>query len=191
MANALAAFKSEIRDRRIQRDLMKTLVSQTITRFGFAETTGATRFHRPQKSRLYSTTYTAEVALVAQSLNATDEYLDVDQTKAVHIYVDDTQKLESIYDIMGMYAPEATYALGNEMDGKVFAQVTNAFYTVGKLDIEGTGANTDGITASTSNILKTLSYAKAKLVQNRVETTNPFFVVMEPTIVAVWEQALA
>ena len=56
------------------------------------------------------------------------------------------KKLESNYDIYAEYAPEATYALRNEMDWKFLAEVTNAFYTVGKLDIEWSGVNTSGIT---------------------------------------------
>jgi hypothetical protein len=172
-------------------DLNKSLVSLPLARFGFSEVRGATRFHRPKKTRLYATTYTAETALATQSLGSGDEYLDVDQTRAVHFFIDDTQALESKYDIMREYAPEAVYAIQNEMDGKFFKEVTNAFYTVGKLDIEASGANTDGITASSSNILKTLSFVKAKLVQNRVETTTPFFVVLEPTVASYWEQTLA
>jgi hypothetical protein len=35
-----------------------------------------------------------------------------------------------------------------------------------------------------------LSFAKAKLVQNRVETTTPFFVVLDPMDASVWEQFL-
>jgi len=190
MANDLSNFKSQIRDRMIQRDLNKSLVSLPLARFGFSEVTGATRFRRPAKTRLYSVSYTAETAMTTQTLGSTDEYLDVDTTKAVHFFIDDTQQLESKYDIMAMYAPEAVYALRNEIDGKFLANVTGAFYTVGKLDIEGTGANTDGITVTTSNAVKMLSYSKAKLVQNRVETTTPFFVVLEPTIAAVWEQTL-
>lgn len=89
-----------------------------------------------------------------------------------------------------MYAPEAVYALKNEIDGKFLAQVTNAFKTVGKLDIEGSGANTDGITVSTSNSVKMLSYAKAVLVQNRVETTTPFAVVLDPITASFREQTL-
>lgn len=190
MANDVSNFKKQIRDRRIQMDLNKSLVSLPLARFGFSEVRGATRFHRPAKKRLYSVSYTAETALTSQALGSTDEYLDADQTRAVPFFIDHTQVLDSNYDLMTMYAPEATYALRNEMDGKFFAQVSNAFYQVGKLDIEGTGANTDGITASTSNIVKTISFSKAKLVQNRVEDTTPFFIVLEPTIASVWEQAL-
>jgi len=190
MANSLSNFKKQIWDRRIQRDLNKSLVALPLARFGFSEVTGATRFNRPAKTRLYSVSYTAETAMSTQALGSSNEYLDVDQTKAVHFFIDDTQKLESNYDIMSMYAPEAVYALRNEMDGKFLAQVSNAFYTVGKLDIEGSGANTTGITVTTSNVVKMLSFSKAKLVQNRVETTTPFFVVLEPTIAAIWEQTL-
>jgi hypothetical protein len=129
--------------------------------------------------------------MTQQTIGSTDEYLDVDQTRAVFFFIDDTQVLDSQYDLTSMYGPEAVYALRNEIDGKFFQQVSNAFYQVGKLDIEASGANTDGITASTSNIVKTLSFAKAKLVQNRVETTTPFFVVLEPTIISIWEQTLA
>jgi len=190
MANSLTYFKTEIRDRIIQRDLNKSLVALPLARFGFSEVTGATRFHRPAKTRLYSVTYTAETAMTPQALGSTDEYLDVDTTKAVHFFIDDTQVLESKYGIEEMYAPEAVYALKNEMDGKFLAEVSNAFYTVGKLDIEGSGANTDGITVTVSNAVKMLSYAKAKLVQNRVETTTPFFVVLDPMDASVWEQTL-
>ena len=45
-------------------------------------------------------------------------------------------KLDSAYGLEEMYAPEAVYALKNEMDGKFLAEVSNAFYTVGKLDVE-------------------------------------------------------
>ena len=80
--------------------------------------------------------------------------------------------------------------LKNEIDGKFLDQVTNAFKTVGKLDIEATGANTDGITVSTSNAVKMLSYAKAVLVQNRVETTTPFYVVLDPITASFREQTI-
>lgn len=190
MTNALSSFKKEIRDRRIQMDLNKSLVALPLARFGFSEVTGATRFNRPKKTRLYSVSYTAETAMATQALGSGSEYLDVDQTRAVHFFIDDTQKLESNYDIYAEYAPEAVYALRNEMDGKFLWQVTNAFYTVGKLDIEGTGANTNGITITTSLAAKMLSFAKAKLVQNRVETTTPFFVVLDPMDASVREQTL-
>lgn len=190
MANDVSNFKKQIRDRRIQMDLNKSLVSLPLARFGFSEVRGATRFHRPAKTRLYATTYTAETALTSQPLGSTDEYLDVDQTRAVPFFIDHTQVLDSAYDLMSMYAPEATYALRNEMDGKFFAQVSNAFYQMGKLDIEGTGANTDGITASTSLMAKIISTGKAKLLQNRVEDTTPFFVVFDPMTMSVWEQTL-
>jgi hypothetical protein len=116
MTNNLSSFRKEIRDRRIQMDLNKSLVALPLARFGFSEVTGATRFNRPKKARLYSVSYTAENAMDTQSLVASNEYLDVDQTKAVHFFIDDTQKLESNYDIYAEYAPEATYALRNEMD---------------------------------------------------------------------------
>lgn len=190
MVNNTAAFSKQIRDRRVQMNLNKSLVALPLARFGFSEVTGATRFNRPKKARLYSVSYTAETAMSTQSLVVSNEYLDVDQTKAVHFFIDDTQKLSSNYDIYAEYAPEAVYALRNEMDGKFLAQVSNAFYTVGKLDIEGTGANTAGITITTSLITKMLSFAKAKLVQNRVETTTPFFVVLDPMDAMYWEQFL-
>jgi len=190
MANSLSSFSKQIRDRRVQMNLNKSLVALPLARFGFSEVTGATRFNRPKKARLYSVSYTAETAMSTQSLTVSNEYLDVDQTKAVHFFIDDTQKLSSNYDIYAEYAPEATYALRNEMDGKFLSEVTNAFYTVGKLDIEGSGANTSGITITTSLITKMLSYAKAKLVQNRVETTTPFFVVLDPMDATYWEQFL-
>lgn len=190
MTNSLSNFKKQIWDRRIQMDLNKTLVALPLARFGFSEVTGATRFHRPAKTRLYAVSYTAETPLATQPLGSTDEYLDVDQTRAVHFFLDDTQKLESAYDIMNMYAPEAVYALRNEMDGKFFAQVVNAFHTCGKLDIEWSGTNAQGATLATSNIVKALSIVKATLVRNNVETTTPFFIVLEPMIAALWEQTL-
>lgn len=190
MANNVSNFKKQIRDRRIQMDLNKSLVSLPLARFGFSEVRGATRFHRPAKTRLYAQTYTAETAMTSQPLGSADEYLDVDQTRAVPFFIDHTQALESSYDLMSMYAPEATYALRNEMDGKFFLQVSNAFYQMGKLDIEGTWANTDGITATTALMAKIISTGKAKLIQNRVEDTTPFFVVFDPMTMSVWEQTL-
>lgn len=190
MANSLSSFSKQIRDRRVQMNLNKSLVALPLARFGFSEVIGATRFNRPKKARLYSVSYTAETAMSTQSLVVSNEYLDVDQTKAVHFFIDDTQKLSSNYDIYAEYAPDAVYALRNEMDGKFLAEVTNAFYTVGKLDIEGSGANTSGITITTSLITKMLSFAKAKLVQNRVETTTPFFVVFDPMDATYREQFL-
>lgn len=190
MSNDVLDFKKQIWDRRIQMDLNKSLVSLPLARFAFSEVRGATRFHRPAKTRLYSQSYTAETAMNVQSIGSADEYLDVDQTKAVPIFIDATQELDSQYDLVSMYAPEMTYALKNEMDGKFLAEVSNAFYTVGKLDIEGSGTNENGITATAALFAKILSYSKAKLLQNRVEGTTPFFVVLEPTILANREQLL-
>ena len=170
-------------------NLNKTLVSIPLARFAFTEVTGATRFNRPKKSKLYSVTYTAETAMTTQALVSANEYLDVDQTKAVHFFIDDTQQLSSAYDIVNEYSPDAVYALKNEIDGKFFNEVTNAFYTTGKLDMEWSGANTDGITATASLMPTILSKAKALLRRNKVETTKPIFVVLEPMIASFWELA--
>jgi hypothetical protein len=136
MANSLSTLSKQIWDRRVQMNLNKTLVSIPLARFAFTEVTGATRFNRPKKSKLYSVTYTAETAMTTQALVSANEYLDVDQTKAVHFFIDDTQQLSSAYDIVNEYSPDAVYALKNEIDGKFFNEVTNAFYTTGKLDME-------------------------------------------------------
>jgi hypothetical protein len=103
MTNDVTNFKKIIWDRRIQMDLNKSLVALPLARFAFSETQGTTRFKRPIGSNVYATTYTAETAMTAQGINSTDEYLDVDQTRAVYFFVDDTQKIESTYELLNRY----------------------------------------------------------------------------------------
>lgn len=191
MANSLTNFSKAFWSRAVQERLNKTLVALPLARFSFSEVTGGKRFHRPKASRLYSVSYTAGVELDTQDLTSADQYLDVDQTRAVHFFIDATEQLESAYNIYNTYVPEAAYALKNELDGKFFREVKNAFNTIGKLTIEWTGADTSGATLSTSNIIKALSFGKAKIVQNRVENTTAFYTVLEPTIASIWEQTIA
>lgn len=192
MSNVITGFQREIWDRVVQRDLEKSLVSMKLARFGFSDTNGAKKFHRPDTAGFYAVGYTAGTPLTTQPVVTKDEYIEPNQTRAVPFYIDDTEQAESGYNIYETYSPKAVYALKNDIDGKFFSEnAAGSFANVGKLSIEGSGTDDQGATINKTNVLDALSIAKFRLLENGVEDSIPMYAALTPRLASAWELATA
>lgn len=142
------------------------------------------RTHRPYLGDVYATNYTKGAAPTFQNMVATDEYLDVDQAKIIPLYLDDIDKIQNKYNAMDAYSTRSSYQMRNQIDQSVFDEVSNAL--LGNV-VEGGSA----YTLSTSNIFRYFSEAKARLHNNSVEDTKPWYAVVDPDTVSLIEQTFA
>lgn len=162
MANSLSASFPAYWSRRMQRKHYKSDVFRAIASFEEQKTLqkGDT-VHRPYRSDLVVQTYTRGTAVTVQDLTDTDQSLAVNQAKIVPFYVDDLDALQHNYKVLNEYADESAVRLGNHIDGDVLGEYDQATSSVDDGTIGGTSGN--GITLSTSNVLKVFAAAQRKL----------------------------
>lgn len=178
MANNLTAFSPEIWSARVQYLLKRNLVGAAIANteeksglyFGY-------RVHRPIPSDVYAQPYTKGTALTFQDITASDEYLTIDQSYAVPVYLDDIDKIQNKYPTMDLFATRSAYQLKSKIDQNILGSLVSAALT------NGTAA-----TASTANIFQLFSEAKAALSQNAVEESKPWYAVVDPDTASIIEQ---
>ena len=156
MANNLDAFIPELWSRRIQNLMKNALVATQICSFEEqADLKFGDRIHRPYANDLTVNNYTKYTDTTAQDLTATDEYLDIDQSKEISFAIDEVDQIQSKYDLENSYVERAAYRLANDVDGKVLKEVSNAAVTCDGSDIGSSGA----ISLTTSNCLNAIMTA--------------------------------
>lgn len=189
MANNILAFSPEYWSMRIQRLLKKSLVSREIANMEErALLSNGVKVHRPYHSEIRVNTYTKGTAVTPQDVTATDEYLTVDQTKEATVYVDQIDVIQNKYDTANVLTERIAYQLKRDIDGAFLGQVVNASYTMDDADLGGTSGTS--ITVTTSNIVKLFALAEAKMNQNNIEDTKPWYAVITPAVKAVVQQSL-
>jgi hypothetical protein len=137
------------------------------------------RTHRPYTGDVYAVTYSKGTAPTFQDMEATDEFLDVDQAKIIPMYLDDIDKIQNKYQTLDIYSLRMAYQMRNQIDQKVLAQVSNSLL-----------GNSTAVTLDTSNVFAKFSNAKADLFNNGVEDTKPWYAVVDGDTVSVIEQVL-
>jgi len=165
---------------RVQYLLENTLVGPAICnteeraglKFGY-------RVHRPYTGDVYAVTYTKGTAPTFQDMEATDEYLDVDQAKIIPMYLDDIDAKQNKYSTLDLYSTRAAYQLKNQIDQTILAEVSNASL-----------GNATAYTLSTSNVFQYFSEAKAALFNNGTEDMKPWYAVVDADTVSLIEQVL-
>lgn len=165
---------------RVQVLLKNTLVGAAIA--NTEERAGLTfgyRTHRPYTGDVYAVTYTKNTAPTFQDMEATDEYLDVDQAKIIPMYLDDIDKIQNKYQTLDIYSLRMAYQMRNQIDQKVLSEVSNALL-----------GNAVAVTLDTSNVFAKFSNAKADLFNNGVEDTKPWYAVVDGDTVSTIEQVL-
>lgn len=188
MANNLDAFTPEYWSQRVQRLLRQKLIARELANTEERSTlSNGDIVHRPYHSTLQVNDYTIWTAVTAQDVTATDEYLTVDQTKEVSIYIDPVHKIQNKYDTANKMTSEMAYRLKQDIDGKFLAEVANASYTLDDSSFGGTAG--DPVTLSASNLLKWFTLAKATLNNNNVEE-GEWFTVVTPNVEALMTQAM-
>lgn len=165
---------------RVQRLLKNTLVAGAICNTEERATlTYGYRTHRPYTGDVYAVTYSKGVAPTFQDMEATDEYLDVDQAKIIPMYLDDIDKIQNKYQTLDIYSQRMAYQMRNQIDQKVLSEVSNALL-----------GNTTAISLDTTNAFATFSNAKADLFNNGVEDTRPWYAVVDGDTISTIEQVL-
>lgn len=165
---------------RVQRLLKNTLVAGAICNTEERATlTCGYRTHRPYTGDVYAVTYSKGVAPTFQDMEATDEYLDVDQAKIIPMYLDDIDKIQNKYQTLDIYSQRMAYQMRNQIDQKVLSEVSNALL-----------GNTTAISLDTTNAFATFSNAKADLFNNGVEDTRPWYAVVDGDTISTIEQVL-
>jgi len=135
------------------------------------------RTHRPYTGDVYAQTYTKGVAPTFLNMNATDEYLDVDQAKIIPMYLDDIDEIQNKYKTMDIYSQRMTYQMRNQIDQKIFSLVPNALL-----------GNTTPFTLDTTNVSAKYGQAKADLFNNGCEDTIPWYAVADADTISTIEE---
>lgn len=180
MANNLDAAFPEYWSRRMQRKHHKTDVFRAFANFEEQLTLKkGDKVHRPLRSALVVNDMGSEGSYSRQNIENTDESLVIDKEKEVSFYVKEIDEIQSNYKDANHFADDAAVKLGNKIDGDILGEYDQADSSVDDGDIGGTDDN--GITLTTSNILKVLSNARMKLdvlnisKDNRIAILSPQF----------------
>lgn len=176
MANNFAADFQEIWAREQQLLFFRKNVSLEIADTSFdSQLSYADTLNRPFRSTTLPQTYTRGSAITIDDLTDTQEQLTINNQFATGFYIDDFDKIQSVYDLAAAYGKDKAIQLSNQVDASVLGEVSNATNTVDDGDIGGTSGN--GIALTTSNVLATFSAAKRALAKQNVDMENLFAVV--------------
>lgn len=187
MGNNLSAFSPEYWSARTQRLLKTKLVSREIANFEEqAVLRDGDMVHRPYYSDVVVNDYTKGVDVTVQDVAATDEYLEVNKSKEVTVYIDAIDVKQNKYDAANKYIDRMTYALKKDIDGAFLKEVLNAEYMVSDGDFGGTPGNP--LTVSVSNAFALFTKTEAKMNANDIEDTKPWFFAITPDVKAAIQQ---
>lgn len=190
MANDVQHFVPELWSKRLQFLTKNALTATQICSYEEQATLKfGDRVHRPYGSDLRVNDYSKYTDTTAQDIISTDEYLDVDQSKEISFAIDEVDAIQSAYDLENSYVEKAAYRLANEIDGKVFAEVSNAKVTVDDGTIGGTAGNPIALTVS--NVLNTFFTAGAELTANGCENDKTWALAVSPKTASIIAQVVA
>ena len=188
MANNLSAFTPEYWSARTQRLLKKKLIAREIANFEEQSTLrDGDMVHRPYYSDVVVNDYTKGVDVTVQDVAATDEYLLVNKSKEVTVYIDAIDVKQNKYDAANKYIDRMTYALKKDIDGAFLKEVLNANYLVDDAVVSWGNAG-DPISVSVSNAFKMFTLTEAMMNSNDIEDTKPWFYVITPDVKASIQQ---
>jgi hypothetical protein len=188
MANNLSAFTPEYWSARTQRLLKTKLISREIANFEEQSTLrDGDMVHRPYYSDVVVNDYTKGVDVTVQDVAATDEYLTVNKSKEVTVYIDAIDVKQNKYDAANKYIDRMTYALKKDIDGSFLKEVLNANYTVDDAVVSG-GTAGDPVTVTVSNAFKMFTLTEAMMNANDIEDTKAWFYVITPEVKAAIQQ---
>lgn len=176
MANSLSASFPEIWAKEQQTVFYKINVAKALADMSFqGEMSRGDTLHRPYRSTGSIQSYSRGTDVTIDDITDTDETLTVNSEFATGIYIDNFDKVQSNYDIAAGYGKDYGVYMSNKVDADILGEVQNATSTFDDGDIGGTSGN--GITLTTSNVLKVFSGARRKLAQQDVPIENVFATV--------------
>jgi hypothetical protein len=177
MANNFSASFSEVRAREQQEVFYKMNVANQIADTSFAsDLTSGDVLHRTYRSSTgYASVYTRGTDMVERTLTDTDETLTVNKEFYDFFYVDDHDKIQNDYNAAINYGKDGGEMLSDQIDADVLGEALNATSTVDDGSIGGTAGN--GITLSTSNVVKTTTAATKKMKKLNIKGANKYGVI--------------
>ncbi len=176
MANSLSDNFPEYWSRRMQRKHEKTDVYRAIA--NFEEKSLLVRgdtVHRPYRSSLVVNDLGSEGGYTRQDITATDSSLTINQEKEVTFYIREPDVIQSNYKEANLWADDGAVKMGNQIDGQFFGEYDNATSSIDDGDLGGTDGN--GLTLTTSNVMKIFTIANRKLSHLDVEDNNRWAVL--------------
>ena len=185
--NTLGNFTPEKWSEMIQENLYKTLVAMDIADVKWKKhLSNGDTVHFPILGQLSVTAYTKGTDVTVQSLATTDESLVIDKLYESSAYLDDVDKKQNLYQTLAEVIKEESYAIKNQVDTDVLAEVVNAHDSVDDGDIGGTDGT--AITLTTTNVIEVFSTATKKLADNDVMNNGDFVAVVSPAVASIIEQ---
>ncbi len=176
MANWFTADFAEIWAKEQQEVFYKENVAMKIADVSFkGQMSFGDTLNRPYRSANNIQTYTRGTAITIDDKTDTQEQLSVNRQFATGFYMDDFDKIQSSYNLIANYAKDDGVYLSNQVDADVLGEYVNATSTVDDGTIGGTAGN--GITLTTSNVLKTVSASKKKLAKQNIAISDLFGVI--------------
>lgn len=176
MANSFSASFPEIWAKEQQLVFYKENVAMKIADVSFKwQMNRWDTLNRPYRSANNIQVYTRGTAITIDDKTDTNEQLSINKEFATGFYVDNFDAVQNNYNAIANYAKDDGVKLSNQVDATVLWEYSNATSTVDDGTIGGTSGN--GITLTTSNVIKVISAAKKKLALQNVPISDLFGVI--------------
>jgi len=173
MANSLTALNRELWAKEMQLMREKSLTAKFVT--DYKTVADGDRINKPYRNKLKAVDYTKGTDLTMQDITATNEYLDVDQIKAVPIFIDKIDQVQNSYNTRREYAKDMQFDLNRGIDAKVLSEYDNATSDVDDADFGGSSGTS--VTVDPSNVNRLFTAAGRKLTNYRVSPQGRFAVI--------------
>lgn len=163
MANSTSAANPEIWSSTLEAALRKSTCFREIA--SFKEQKGlkyGDTVNRPYIDTASVDTYVPGTASSGQDLTVTNSQMTIDRFAIINRYIDDTEALQSRYDLAEKYIDQARKLLAEDQDGHFFLELRNAVTDVDNSDIAG-GTAGDPFAVTASNVLDVFTYADKHL----------------------------
>ena len=136
------------------------------------------KFHKPILSHPSVGTYSPTATINDKDLSSSDEELEVDTFKYASVYIDDTQKKQSAYDISEWVATSMQKQLNSAVEQAFLNKVkTDAVHTVDAASVGGSAGSNIELLASNATKVFTASHTKLDTVDagryGRVAVVGP------------------
>lgn len=162
--NTLTASIAKYLSKRLQRKLYKTTLFRQQTSMEDKPTLKkGNTVDRPYSSDLEVNDMGNDGSYTRQTIEDTEQVLVINKEKEVSFYVKSLDELQNNYKVRNERSDQAGMRLGEQIDGDVLGEYDQASSTVDMGDIGGTAGQ--GITLSTSNIIKVLSAVGMKMTR--------------------------
>lgn len=144
------------------------------------------KVHRPYRSDFIVNDLGSDGSYSRQDITDTDENLTIDQEKEVSFYIREIDEMQSNFRTANLYADDAAVKLGNQIDGQVFGEYSNATSDVDDGDLGAT--DNDGIELTTSNIDKVFGEANEALDALDIDMDDRWAVISPQFYNILWQR---